>query len=497
MSDVDVVVVGGGPTGLMLAAELGLLGVDAVVLERLAEPSGESRAGGLHARTMEVLDQRGLLGPFLERGRRIDGAHFSGIALDLTGVRTRHPYLLALLQRHVERLLEARVAELGVPVRREVEVTGLVQDADGVRVGTADGARLRARYVVGCDGGRSTVRRLAGIDFPGTPATLTALLGDVELAEPPAESIFQERRAGGNFSVLGFEPGWWRVMTTEFDGPPPATAPDLDELRATMLRVAGTDFGMHSPRWVSRYGDAARQADRYRSGRVLLAGDAAHVHHPAGGQGLNTGVQDAVNLGWKLAAVTRGGVDPGAADDLLDSYHAERHPVAARVLQNTRAQTALSRPDPQTAALRESVAAMIATAGVNRELALMITALDLRYPVGGPAHPLLGLRAPDVGLTTGAGRTRLHELLHAARPVLLDLTGGAVPAAEGWADRVDVVAAVPADPVWTVPVAGAVPAPDALLVRPDGHVAWVGGADDAEPLRAALTRWCGPAGSRR
>jgi 2-polyprenyl-6-methoxyphenol hydroxylase-like FAD-dependent oxidoreductase len=491
--DADVVIAGGGPTGLMLAAELGLLGVDVVVLERLAGPSGESRAGGMHARTMEVLDQRGMLAPFLAEGRRLDGAHFSALPLDLTGFESRYPFLLVLLQRHIERLLEARVAELGVPVRRGVEVAGLSQDADGVRIETSDGTRLRARYLVGCDGGRSTVRRLAGIDFPGTPASLTALLGDVELADPPEEMIFQERRPQGNFSVLGFEPGWYRVLTTEFGaGAAPDTPPDLDELRATLIRIAGRDFGMHSPRWISRYGDAARQADRYRVGRVLLAGDAAHIHYPAGGQGLNTGVQDAVNLGWKLAAVVRGGLDHGAGDDLLDSYQAERHPVAERVLRNTRAQTALSRSDAQTDALRETVADLLDIPEADRRLALMITALDVRYPVGGPAHPLLGLRAPDVDLTTDAGPVRLYELLHAARPVLLDL--GAEVLVDGWADRVDVVAATPVDPVWTAPVAGAVAAPRAVLVRPDGHIAWVAaGAVDQDSLRAALTRWCGPA----
>jgi 2-polyprenyl-6-methoxyphenol hydroxylase-like FAD-dependent oxidoreductase len=498
--DTDVVIAGGGPTGLMLACELGLAGVGAVVLERLDGPSGESRAGGMHARTMEVLDQRGMLAPFLAEGRRLDGAHFSGLPLDLTGSATRFPYLLVLLQRHIERLLAARVAELGVPVRRRVEVTGVRQDEHGVDVETtgagAAGGRLRARYLVGCDGGRSAVRRLAGVGFPGTDATLTALLGDVELAEPPAEGmLFQRPGPGGNWSVLGFEPGWHRLIITEFDGGRArAGSPDLDELRAATVRMAGTDFGMHSPRWISRFGDAARQADRYRSGRVLLAGDAAHVHYPAGGQGLNTGVQDAVNLGWKLAAAVRG--DGGDGDELLDSYHAERHPVAARVLQNTRAQTALSRPDPLTAALRETVGGLLGVAEANRALALMITALDVRYDVGGPAHPLLGLRAPDADLTTAAGPARLSELLHTARPVLLDLGAGLGDhAVEGWSDRVDVVVAAAADPVWTMPVGGEVAPPPALLVRPDGHVAWVasGAAPDAGSLRSALATWCGPA----
>jgi 2-polyprenyl-6-methoxyphenol hydroxylase-like FAD-dependent oxidoreductase len=489
--DADVVIAGGGPTGLMLAAELGLLGVDAVVLERLDGPSGESRAGGLHARTMEVLDQRGLLDPFLAEGRRLDGAHFSGLGLDLSGFETRYPFLLVLLQRHVERLLADRVADLGVPVRRLTEVTGLTQDAGGVRVETSGGDVLHARWLVGCDGGRSTVRRLAGIGFPGTPASATSLLGDVELTAPPEDMIFQRRTEGGNYSVLCFEPGWFRVTTTEFnDGEAPQTPPDLDELRATFIRIAGTDFGMHSPRWISRYGDAARQADAYRAGRVLLAGDAAHIHYPAGGQGLNTGVQDAVNLAWKLATVVRGEAGP----ELLDTYCTERGPVAERVLQNTRAQIALSRSDAQTDALRDMMADLLALPEVDRQLGLMVTALDVRYPVDGPAHPLLGLRVPDVELVTEAGPTRLFTLLHAGRPVFLDLGGGgAEVVADGWAGRVDVVTARTDRPVWTVPVAGAVEAPRALLVRPDGHIAWVGtGTPDVAALRGALGRWFGP-----
>jgi 3-(3-hydroxy-phenyl)propionate hydroxylase len=439
-----VVIAGGGPTGLMLACELKLAGVDVLVLERLAGPSGESRAGGIHARTMEILDQRGMLEPFLAEGRAIQAGHFSGLRLDFSGFETRYPYLLAILQRRIERLIEARALELGVRLRREVEVIGLEQDADRVRIDTSAGP-IDAAYLVGCDGGRSTVRRLAAIDFPGTPASMTSILGDVELADPPAHAVFQERHEHGNFSVIDFEPGWYRVMTSQFDIVADRDAPvTVEELRATLKRIAGTDFGLHSPRWISRYNDAARQATRYRSGRVLLAGDAAHIHYPAGGQGLNTGVQDAFNLGWKLAAVVRG----EGGDELLDTYEKERHPVAARVLQNTRAQTALSRTDPQTDALREVFGPLIAIDEVNRRLGLMVTGLDIRYDLGDGPSPL-GERVPDREMPDGS---RLYEHLHDGQPKLL---GGAEP----------------------------------MLIRPDGHIAWVGAMGD-EALVTALTRWC-------
>jgi 2-polyprenyl-6-methoxyphenol hydroxylase-like FAD-dependent oxidoreductase len=441
----SVVIAGGGPTGLMLACELRLAGVDVLVLERLAEPSGESRAGGLHARTLEVLDQRGMLEPFLAEGRELQAGHFAGLWLDFRDFPTRYPYLLMILQRRVERLLEARARELGVRIRRETEVATIEQHAGGVRIN----GTIEAEYVVGCDGGRSTVRRLAGIDFPGTAATMTAILGDVELTDPPDGPVFQQRRAGGNYSVLDFEPGWYRVTTNEFgvvaDRDSPITA---DELRSALRRIAGTDFGLHSPRWISRYNDAARQAACYRHGRVLLAGDAAHIHYPAGGQGLNTGVQDAVNLGWKLAAVLQG----RAADALLDTYHDERHPVGARVLQNTRAQTALTRPDPQTGALRETMADLIAMPEVNRRLGLMVSGLDIRYDLGDGA----GHRAEDRDLPDG---TRLYRHLHHGRPLLLGEVGAA------GVENVDGTA-------------------EPMLIRPDGHVAWVAamGPD-------ALTGW--------
>ncbi|WP_372667934.1 FAD-dependent monooxygenase [Amycolatopsis kentuckyensis] len=484
MTDTQVVIAGAGPTGLMLACELRLAGVDVLVLERLPEPrTVESRAGGLHIRTMETLDQRGLLDRFLERGQPSQAVRFSTIPLDVSDVATRHPYVLVIAQSEVERLLTERAAEVGVRLRRGTEVVGFTQDGTGVTVELASGACVRADYLVGCDGGRSTVRRLAGIEFPGTSATMTALLGDVELAEPPEDDIFQERREHGVFSVLSRGPDWYRVLTNEFDHVADRDEPvTLETLRAALLKIAGTDYGLHSPRWLSRFGDAARQVDRYREGRVLLAGDAAHIHFPAGGQGLNTGVQDAVNLGWKLAAVVRS----QAPDLLLDTYQTERHPVAARVLQNTRAQTALHRADEHTSALCEVLGDLIDIDEVRLRLAGMITATDIKYPMAG-TDDLLGRRIPDLDLEHG----RVYELLHRARAVLLDL-GGLPPldaVVTGWADRVDLVRVRPAK--------GSGLGADAVLIRPDGHVAWVtraGERPDVDALRTALTTWVGPSG---
>ncbi|MCQ9131844.1 FAD-dependent monooxygenase [Streptomyces hilarionis] len=494
----DVVIAGGGPAGLMLACELRLAGVDVVVVDRLAARTGESRAGGIHARTMEVLDQRGVLDRFLAVGASRPIGHFAGLWLDFDRFDTRYPRSLVLQQSRIERLLEEWATELGLRVRWSSEVTGIRQHATGVEVevGGPDGSRstLHAHYLVGCDGGRSAVRKLAGIGFPGTPASVTALLGDVELTDPPAESLFMQRRPGGDFSVFAFEPGWHRVITTQYDRVADQGDPvTFEELRESLLRIAGTDFGMHSPRWVSRFGDAARQAERYRQGRVLLAGDAAHIHFPAGGQGLNLGVQDAVNLGWKLASVVHG----RAPETLLDSYHAERYPVAERVLHNTRAQTALSRPGPQTDALRDVLRSLIAHDDVNRHLGGMITALDLRYRMGDD-HPLTGRRVPDVDLKTDDGRRRVFELLRTARPVLLDLRGDTdlAATAESWADRVDLVEARSAADHWPVWPAAEILAPAALLIRPDGHAAWTapaGAAPDLAALRTALTTWFGPA----
>ncbi|MFI1018254.1 FAD-dependent monooxygenase [Streptomyces sp. NPDC020965] len=496
--DTDVVIAGAGPTGLMLACELRLAGVDVVVVEQLAERTGESRAGGMHSRTLEVLDQRGVLDRFLAVGDLTPVGHFSGLMLDFDGLESRHPLPLMILQSVIERLLEEWAADLGVRVRWSYEVNGVRQDEAGVtvelRTAEAPSATLRARYLVGCDGGRSAVRRLSGIAFPGTPATMTALIGDVELPELSEDYIWARRCPGGDYSAIAFEPGWHRVITSEYD-----RVADRDEsatfeqLRQSLVRLAGTDFGMHSPRWVSRFGDAARQAAQYREGRVLLAGDAAHIHFPAGGQGLNLGVQDAVNLGWKLASVVRG----QAPEGLLDSYHAERHPVGEGVLQNTRAQAALTRPGAQTDALRDVFGSLLVFDDVNRHLRGMLTALDIRYPADGN-HTLAGRRVPDADLKTPDGASRIYELLHAARPVLLDLRGNAELAmvVEGWADRVDLVEARSVQDHWPVPSRGDIAAPAALLIRPDGHVAWASatsGAWDTSALRTALATWFGPA----
>ncbi|WP_394362461.1 FAD-dependent monooxygenase [Amycolatopsis sp. SB7-3] len=483
MTDTQVVIAGAGPTGLMLACELRLAGVEVLVLERLPERrTVESRAGGLHIRTMETLDQRGLLDRFLERGQRRQAVRFAADPLDVSDAATRYPYVLVIAQSEVERLLAERAVEAGVRLRRGAEVAGFTQDDTGVTVELADESRVRADYLVGCDGGRSTVRRLSGIEFPGTPATMTALLGDVELAEPPVDDIFQERRENGSFSVLASGPDRYRVLTNDFDHVAGRDEPvTLETLRTALAKIAGTDYGMHSPRWLSRFGDAARQADRYREGRVLLAGDAAHIHFPAGGQGLNTGVQDAVNLGWKLAAVVRG----QAAGLLLDTYQAERHPVAARVLRNTRAQTALHRVDAHTSALCEVLGDLIDIDEVRLRLAGMITATDIKYPTVG-TDDLLGRRMPDLDLVDG----RVYELLHRARAVLLDLGGlrslGAV--VTGWAGRADLIR--------TRPAQGSDLGADAVLIRPDGHVAWLtrtGQRPDLNGLRTALTTWLGPA----
>ncbi|GIE70643.1 putative monooxygenase [Actinoplanes palleronii] len=498
--DTDVVIAGAGPTGLMLACELRLAGVDVVVVDRLARRTGESRAGGLHSRTLEVLNQRGILERFLAEGELQPVGHFSGLYLEFDESESRHPFPLMILQSSVERLLEERAAELGVRVRRSAEVSGVRQDVSGVTVDLNSGAasgRLRARYLVGCDGGRSTVRRLSGIEFPGTPATMTALIGDVELPDLPEDYVWVRRFPSGDFSAIAFEPGWYRVITSDYEQVPDRDdPPTFEQLRESLIKLAGTDYGMHSPRWVSRFSDAARQAARYRDGRVLLAGDAAHIHFPAGGQGLNMGVQDAVNLGWKLAAVLRGEVP----ESLLDTYHAERHPVAERVLENTRAQSALARPGPQTDALRGVFGSLLVYDAVNRHLRGMLTALDIRYPVDGN-HPLEGRRVPDADLETSGDATSVHQLLHAGRPVLLVLCGNdkIVATAEDWADRVDLVDARTVDELWPVPLVGDIDAPAALLIRPDGHVAWA--ADDAgspgfASLRSALASWFGPARSR-
>lgn len=490
----EAVVVGGGPTGLMLAAELALGGVDVAVIERRADQAlVGSRAGGLHARSIEALDQRGVADRFLREGQLAQVAGFAGVTLDLTGFPTRHPYGLGLWQNHIERLLSEWVTELG-PVRYAGrEVVGLHQDDAGVELRLVDGARVRAAYVVGCDGGRSVVRKQAGIDFVGWEASMSALIAEVEMREEPELGMRQD--AAGTHalgrvdyeirdgSVVFADHGPVRVMVTE-----PSVRggePSLEDVRAALIGVYGTDFGAHSPRWISRFTDATRQAESYRRGRVLVAGDAAHIHSPVGGQGLNVGLQDAQNLGWKLAQVVRG-VSP---DALLDSYHAERHPVAARVLRDTMAQVALTRPgDARHDVLRETVAELVDREPTRTAYAARMSGLDIRYDLG-DGHPLLGRRVPDLDLVVDGAVRRTFELLHDARPVLLDLgTPGGV-AAPAWADRVCAVRASYAG-AWELPVVGHVAAPTAVLIRPDGYVAWVG-QGTSEGVEEALRRWCG------
>jgi 3-(3-hydroxy-phenyl)propionate hydroxylase len=487
MTDHAVVIAGGGPTGLMLAGELALAGIDVAIVERRgSQDLVGSRAGGLHARTIEVLDQRGIADRFLSEGQVAQVAGFAWIRLDISDFPTRHPYGLALSQKHIERILAGWVRELAVPIYREREVTGFTQDDHGVDVALADGQSLRTAYLVGCDGGRSLVRKVAGIAFPGWDPTISHLIAEVEMAEEPEWGL--RRDEFGIHSLSRLENGTVRILVTE-RRLGRAGEPSLRDLSEELIAVYGTDFRVHSPGWISRFTDTARQAATYRNGRVLLAGDAAHVHYPTGGQGLNIGVQDAVNLGWKLAQVVKG----TSPDSLLDTYQDERHPVAARVLRDTMAQVALLRTDDRTDALREIMTELLGMDEPRKMLAGMMSGLDIRYDLG-DGHPLLGRRMPDldldVDLGTANGPLRVFTLLHDARPLLLNLGEPGGFDVTLWADRVQVTDAAYAGP-WELPVLGHVPAPAAVLIRPDGYVAWVGVESDAG-LRDALATWFGP-----
>lgn len=489
-----VVIAGGGPTGLMLAGELALAGVDVAVVERRANQDlVGSRAGGLHSRTIEVFDQRGIADRFLAEGQIHQVAMFAGVRLDISDFPTRHPYGLGLWQNHIERILAGWVAELPVTFYRGCDVTGFVQDDAGVDVALSDGRSLRAEYLVGCDGGRSVVRKAAGIAFPGWDATVSSLIAEVELADVPELGIRHDAIGTHGIGRVEYEiregqviykdTGPIRVMVTEKQAGP-STEPTLRDLRDAMIAVYGTDYGVHSPTWISRFTDMTRQAATYRDRRVLLAGDAAHIHAPDGGHGLNTGVQDAVNLGWKLAQVVKG----TSPDSLLDTYHAERHPVAARVLRHTMASVALRRPDDRLHAVRDTIAEILETDESRRRLAATMSGLGIRYDLG-EGHPLLGRRMPDLDVVTANGALRVYSLLHGARPVLLNLGERDSLDIARWADRVQRVDAEYAG-TWALPALGTVPAPSAVLIRPDGYVAWVGDGT-SRGLADALTRGFG------
>jgi len=479
-----VVIAGGGPTGLMLAAELALANIDVAIVERReSQDLAGSRAGGLHSRTIEVLDQRGIAERFLSQGQVMQVAGFAMIRLDISDFPVRHNYGLALTQNHIERLLAAWVEELKVPIYRKREVTSFVQDDTGVDVALSDGSLLRAQYLVGCDGGRSLVRKTAGIDFPGWDPSVSFLIAEVDMAEEPAWGMRVGEKGINGMAKL--EDGKRvRVVLVE---PHIARAeqPTMEDLRAALIAVYGKDFGVYNVTWLSRFSDMARQAASYRERRVLLAGDAAHVHAPTGGQGLNLGVQDAVNLGWKLAQVVRG----RSPESLLDTYHVERHPIAARVLKLTLAQIALMRGDERSKALHENMSELLKMDEPRKHYGAMMSGLDIHYDLGS-GHPLLGRRMPDLDLVTESGPRRLYTLLHGARPVVLNLGEPDTLDVTAWADRARWVNAR-YDGGWELPVLGTVAAPAAVLIRPDGYVAWVGQGTD-EGLRDALTSWFGP-----
>jgi 2-polyprenyl-6-methoxyphenol hydroxylase-like FAD-dependent oxidoreductase len=489
----DVIVVGAGATGLMLAGELALAGIDVAILER--RPSQAlvgSRAGGLHSRTIEVLDQRGIADRFISAGQTVQIAALAGIRLDISDFPTRHPYGLGLWQNHIERILSEWIAELRVPIYFGHEVVSFEQDDDGVDVRLSNES-FRAQYLIGCDGGRSLVRKMAGIAFPGWDPTVSSLIAEVELAELPRLGIHKDKIGVHAFGRTEYEvrdgevvfkdEGPIRVMVTEARVGP-KTKPTLRELSEALVVVYGTDYGVHNPTWISRFTDTSRQAAAYRDRRVLLAGDAAHVHAPDGGQGLNTGVQDAVNLGWKVAQV----VQQTSPDSLLDTYHTERHPVAARVLRNTMAAVALRRDDARTKAVHDIISELLGMDEPRKRFAAMMSGLDIQYDLGA-GHPLLGRRMPDLDVVTANGTRRVFGFLHDARPVLLNFGEPGSLDISSWIDRVQLVDAR-YDGAWELPALGTVAAPAAALIRPDGYVAWVG--DRQEPsLSHALTTWFG------
>ena len=481
-----VVIAGGGPTGMMLAAELKLAGVDALIVERRANQDLDgSRAGGLHPRSIEVLDQRGVAERFTSAGQPGPMFGFGQTMFTATDLPTRYSFVLALWQSEFEQIMAAWVAELGVTTRRSCEVVGFTQNNDSVDVRLSDGTTLPTQYLVGCDGGRSLVRKTAGIDFAGLPATTSWLIAEVQMDGNPVMGFTHTRDGTHAIGQRGPDEPIRLVIQQPYILD--ASEPDMDELRAALRHVYDTDFGLRGATWISRFNDATRQAATYRKGRVLVAGDAAHIHPPQGGQGVGTGIQDAVNLGWKLAQVLKG-ISPAS---LLDTYHDERHPVGARVLRNTRAAVAIGLPDEQHRALREIVGDLLTLDDARKQIAAMLFALDIHYDLG-DGHPLLGRRMPDLDLEIDGTTTRVYELLHDAKAVLLHLDARAghfdpTP----WTDRVKVIEAA-TDSTCDLPLIGIVSVPPAVLIRPDGHVAWTGNVSDPH-LPHALTRWFGTA----
>jgi 3-(3-hydroxy-phenyl)propionate hydroxylase len=483
MTEHAVVIAGGGPTGLMLAGELALAKVDVAIVERRASQDLDgSRAGGLHSRTIELLDQRGIADRFLSEGQVAQVGGFSWIRLDISDFPTRHNYGLGLWQSHIERILAGWIGELGVPIYRGQEVTGFAQDDTGVDVEVSGGQSLRAEYLVGCDGGRSLIRKAAAIEFAGSDPSTSSLIAEVAVGEEPEWGLRRDDK--GIRALSRFEDRERvRVMVSE-QHVGQTGEPTLGDLSQALIAVYGTDYGIHSPTWISRFTDMTRQAASYRNGRVLLAGDAAHVHYPVGGQGLNIGVQDAVNLGWKVAQVVNG----TSPESLLDTYHSERHPVGARVLQNTMAQTALLRFDERIEALRETMSELLSMDEPRRRVAGMMSGLDVHYDLG-EGHPLLGRRMPDLDLVTADGPLRVFTLLHDARPVFLNFGEPGAFDITPWMARVQMIDAEYVGP-WEVPVLGPVTPPTAVLIRPDGYVGWVGDGTQVG-LADALTTWFG------
>lgn len=483
----SVVIAGGGPTGLMLAGELALAGVEVVIVERReSQDLAGLRAGGLHSRTTEVFDQRGIADRFVSQGQVIRRAPFAGTTLDISDLPTRHSYFLALWQIHIERILADWARELAVSIYRGREVTGFAQDDTGVDVELSGGRSLRALYLVGCDGGRSRIRKQAGIEFPGWDPSASYLTAEIELADEPAWGI---RRGENGINALGkLDDGQRARVVLSEPHLGKVGEPTIDDVREALIGVYGTDYGLRSATYVSRFTDMARQAASYRHKRVLLAGDAAHVHSPVGGQGLNVGVQDAVNLGWKLSQVVHG----TSPESLLETYHAERHPVGARVLRNTMALTAVERGGDRNEALREMMAELLQSHETRKQYFAMMSGLDIHYDLG-EGHPLLGRRMPDLDLVTANGPLRVFTLLRYARPVLLNLGESGGFDITPWADRIQLIDAKYAGK-WELPALGAVTAPTTVLIRPDGYVAWVGDTHQ-RGLADALSTWFGPPGA--